>query len=75
MSESLDGCDSQELIFWSSHMQIWTLVDMEVQTETWLTRLVTDVHGNALATLSVGMSLYECGWCDGEHPSNMNRPV
>lgn len=37
-------------------MQIWTRVDVEVQTETWVTRLVADVHGNALATLSVGLS-------------------
>lgn len=56
MSESLDGWDSQELIFWSSRMQIWTRVDVEVQTETWVTRLIADVHGNALATLSVGLS-------------------
>lgn len=47
-------------------MQIWTRVYVEVQTQTWATRLVADVRGKALATLLFGLFL--CQRCDGEHP-------
>lgn len=42
-SESLSGCDSQEVIILSSHMQIWTPVSVEVQTQTRLLTCV-DMH-------------------------------